>query len=74
MYGQIKELEEKIQIESEKLAAIEQEISKAVIGQEYMIKRLIILVNFLILIMEIGLAHQVKSIMQLILIRINLID
>jgi len=42
MYGQIKELEEKIQIESEKLAAVEQEISKAVIGQEYMIKRLII--------------------------------
>ena len=30
--------------------------------------------NFLILIMEIGLPHQVKSIMQLILIRINLID
>ena len=42
MYGQIKELEEKIQVESEKLEAIEQEIGKAVIGQKYMIQRLII--------------------------------
>lgn len=42
MYGQIKELEDKIKIESEKLIAIENEIGKAVIGQEYMVKRLII--------------------------------
>lgn len=42
MYGQIKELEEKIQIESEKIRLMKMEISKAVIGQEQMIERLII--------------------------------
>ncbi len=42
MYGQIKELEERIQVESEKIRLIKMEISKAVIGQEYMVERLII--------------------------------
>ena len=42
MYGQIKELEEKIKLESDKIKLVKQEISKAVIGQEYMIERLLI--------------------------------
>ncbi len=42
MYEHIKELEEKISIESAKIDQLKAEISKAVIGQEYMIERLII--------------------------------
>ena len=42
MYGQIKELEEKIKLESAKIQDIKREIGKAVIGQDYMIERLII--------------------------------
>lgn len=42
MYGQIKELEEKIKQESLKIQAIRAEVGKAVIGQEYMVDRLII--------------------------------
>ena len=42
MYGQIKELEEKIKLESAKIQDIKLEIGKAVIGQDYMIERLII--------------------------------
>jgi len=42
MYGHIKELEEKIKIESLKIQDIHTEIGKAVIGQKYMLDRLII--------------------------------
>jgi MoxR-like ATPase len=42
MYGQIKELEERIKQESIKIQDIRAEIGKAVIGQEYMLDRLII--------------------------------
>ena len=42
MYIQIKELEEKIRVESEKIQLIKMEMSKAVIGQEYLVERLII--------------------------------
>ncbi len=42
MYGQIKELEERIKQESLKIQDIRAEIGKAVIGQEYMLDRLII--------------------------------
>jgi len=42
MYGQIKELEEKIRQESRKIQGIRAEVGKAVVGQEYMIDRLII--------------------------------
>ncbi len=42
MYGQIKELEEKIKQESLKIQDIRAEIGKAVIGQDYMLDRLII--------------------------------
>ncbi|MFH2133020.1 MAG: MoxR family ATPase [bacterium] len=42
MYGHIKELEEKIKQESQKIKDIRAEIGKAVIGQAYMIDRLII--------------------------------
>jgi MoxR-like ATPase len=42
MYGQIKELEEKIKQESAKIQDIKREIGKTVIGQDYMIERLII--------------------------------
>ena len=42
MYGQIKELEEKIKQESAKIQDIKLEIGKTVIGQDYMIERLII--------------------------------
>lgn len=42
MYEHIKELEERIKNESAKLLDLKAEISKAVIGQDYMIERLII--------------------------------
>lgn len=42
MYEHIKELEEKIRIESEKIAEVKNEIAKVVVGQAYMIERLII--------------------------------
>ena len=42
MYGQIKELEERIKQESLKISDIRAEIGKAVIGQDYMLDRLII--------------------------------
>jgi len=42
MYGQIKELEEKIKLESAKIRDIKREIGKTVIDQDYMIERLII--------------------------------
>lgn len=42
MYEHIKELEDKIRIESDKIKEIRTEISKSVIGQNYMIERLII--------------------------------
>lgn len=42
MYGQIKELEERIGQESEKLREVRAEIAKAVIGQEYMVERMLI--------------------------------
>ncbi len=42
MYEHIKELEEKIKLESEKIKNMKLEISKSVIGQDYMIERLII--------------------------------
>jgi len=42
MYGQIKELEERIKQESIKIQDIRAEIGKAVIGQDYMLDRLII--------------------------------
>lgn len=42
MYGHIKELEDRIKIESEKIRSLRLEIGKAVIGQGYMIERLII--------------------------------
>ncbi|MCP4752256.1 MAG: MoxR family ATPase [Proteobacteria bacterium] len=42
MYSHIKELEERIKLESEKIRDLRAEIGKAVIGQDYMIERLII--------------------------------
>ncbi|MDH5560286.1 MAG: MoxR family ATPase [Deltaproteobacteria bacterium] len=42
MYEHIKELESRIQNESEKINLLKKEISKAVVGQEYMVERLII--------------------------------
>jgi MoxR-like ATPase len=42
MYERIKELEEKIKIESAKIKELKLEISKALIGQDYMVERLII--------------------------------
>jgi len=42
MYRDIKDLEDRIKIESEKIRSLRLEIGKAVIGQEYMIERLII--------------------------------
>ncbi|MBU2513270.1 MoxR family ATPase [bacterium] len=42
MYEHIKELEDRIKIESQKIKDIRAEISKAVIGQDYMVERLII--------------------------------
>ncbi len=42
MYEHIKELEERIKLESEKIREMKTEIRKAVIGQDYMIERLII--------------------------------
>jgi len=42
MYGHIKELEEKIKVESLKIQDIRTEIAKAIIGQQYMLDRLII--------------------------------
>ncbi len=42
MYEHIKELEDRIRIESEKIKEIRAEISKAVVGQDYMVERLII--------------------------------
>ncbi len=42
MYEHIKELEEKIGVESAKISELRSEIAKAVIGQEYMIERLVI--------------------------------
>ncbi len=42
MYEHIKELEEKIKIESTKIKEVKAEIAKSVIGQEYMVERMII--------------------------------
>ena len=42
MYEHIKELEDRIKIESEKIQEVKSEIGKAVIGQDYMVERLII--------------------------------
>lgn len=42
MYEHIKELEDRIKVESQKIQEVKREIGKAVIGQEYMIDRLII--------------------------------
>ena len=42
MYGQIKKLEEKIKTESLKIQNLKMEISKTVIGQEYMIDRMLL--------------------------------
>jgi len=42
MYGRIKELEDKIKQESDKIAELKAEMAKAVIGQQYMIERLVI--------------------------------
>ncbi|MCG8335653.1 MAG: MoxR family ATPase [Proteobacteria bacterium] len=42
MYEHIKELEEKIGVESAKIKELRTEVAKAVIGQEYMIERLVI--------------------------------
>lgn len=42
MYGQIKELEEKIQLENNKIFAVKTEIAKVIIGQKEMIDRLLI--------------------------------
>lgn len=42
MYEHIKELEDRIKIESAKIKEVKSEIGKAVIGQEYMVERLMI--------------------------------
>ncbi len=42
MYEHIKELEDRIRIESDKIKEIRTEVSKSVVGQSYMIERLII--------------------------------
>lgn len=42
MYEHIKELEDRIKVESEKIREVKSEIAKSVIGQDYMIERLVI--------------------------------
>ncbi|MCP4295128.1 MAG: MoxR family ATPase [Proteobacteria bacterium] len=42
MYGQIKELETKIKSESLKIETLKQEISKSVVGQDYMVDRMLL--------------------------------
>jgi MoxR-like ATPase len=42
MYEHIKELEERIRIESEKIKEVKAEIARSVIGQEYMVERMVI--------------------------------